>query len=103
MDHFAGRLRELREAKGWTQKKLADAAGLAPRAVTYLESGERRPAWDTVLALCLALGVDCTTFTHAPAPREPTGPGRPRKAQTDVEAPGRVEAKKPKKGRKRPG
>jgi len=92
-EHFAGRLRELRTARGWSQKQLADAAGLALRAVTYLESGERKPAWETTLALCNALGVDCTAFTQAPAPHEPPHRGRPRKDQAEAPPPGKAPGK----------
>ena len=81
-DHFAARLRELREGAGLTQRELAEATG------------------STVLKLCQALGVDCTAFSQAPAPREPQGPGRPRKAGA---VPDQVKGKKPKKGRKLPG
>jgi transcriptional regulator with XRE-family HTH domain len=74
---FAGRLRELREGAGLTQKGLAGKAGLGLRAVTYLESGERKPTWETVLVLCEALGAAPADFLREPAPRPPAAPGRP--------------------------
>jgi transcriptional regulator with XRE-family HTH domain len=79
---FGGRLRELREAAGWTQQRLAEVAGMKLGGVRNLEQGRRSPAWETVLALAQALGVDCTAFTKEPAAREPK-PGRPRKAEPD--------------------
>ena len=36
---FGERLRELREAKGITQKKLAEVLGVSPRMVSFYESG----------------------------------------------------------------
>src|SRR5205807_2293586 len=81
---FAGRLRELREAKGWTRNQLADAAGMAMDGVAHLELGRRKPTWETVLALAAALGVDCTAFTKPPAEREPAKPGRPAKGKAEA-------------------
>jgi transcriptional regulator with XRE-family HTH domain len=78
-DWFAGRLRELREAKGLSREQLAEAAGMKVGGVRDLEQGVRSPAWKTVLALCQALGVSCEEFTREPAHRPPPSPGRPRK------------------------
>jgi transcriptional regulator with XRE-family HTH domain len=91
---FSLRLKELREQSGLTQKGLAEKVGLAVRAITYYESGERLPTWDVVLALAAALGVDCTAFAQLPAERAPAKPGRPPKAS--------AEEAKPKRTRGRP-
>lgn len=98
---FAGRLKELRESAGLTQKQLADKAGLGLRAVTYLESGDRKPAWETVLSLASALGVECTAFTQEPTATDPRPKGRPRKPDTTAESipPASAEAEKPVKGK----
>ena len=94
---FAGRLKELREAKGWTQRQLAETAGLALAGVQNLEQGRTYPEWPTVLALCQAFGVSCDAFTLQPrssslAPAR----GRPRKVSAeDVE-------EQPKRPRGRP-
>jgi transcriptional regulator with XRE-family HTH domain len=82
---FAGRLRELREAKGWTQQQLAEKANMTKDGLARLERGDRSPAWETVVALCQALGVDCSAFLTAPADREAPGPGRPKKADAQGE------------------
>jgi transcriptional regulator with XRE-family HTH domain len=76
---FAGRLRELREARGWTQHQLAGAAGVTAAAVKCIEQGRNRPVWDTVVALCRALAVRPDAFAQAPACR-PRPRGRPCKA-----------------------
>ena len=55
---FGGRLRALREGAGPTQKELAAKAGLTAKAVSALESGERkRPYPHTVRSLADALGL----------------------------------------------
>jgi transcriptional regulator with XRE-family HTH domain len=59
---FGVRLRELREAAGLTQARLAERAGLHPQGVVKLERGEREPAWSTVQLLAAALGVSCAAF-----------------------------------------
>src|SRR5262249_1112122 len=78
-EHFAGRLRELREGAGLSRKELAERAGMKEGGVRDLEQGMRSPTWKSVLALAQALGVDCTAFTVEPADRPPAGPGRPPK------------------------
>jgi len=79
-EHFAGRLKELRLAKGWTQQQLAERAALAKATVADLEQDRYAPTWPTVLALADALGVTCEEFRKAPTTRAATGRGRPRKA-----------------------
>jgi DNA-binding XRE family transcriptional regulator len=86
---FAGRLRELREAAGLTQAELATKAGLTREGVAQLEVGRRKPAWETVLALCAALGCSCEAFAQPPAERPPPGLGRPRKPEAAAPAPKR--------------
>ena len=77
---FAGRLRELREGRGLDRDQLAGQAGIRPSAVRDLEQGRYSPNWETVVALCLALGVTPDAFAQQPAARPPIGRGRPRKA-----------------------
>jgi transcriptional regulator with XRE-family HTH domain len=77
---IAGRIRELREGRGWTREDLAKAAGVSVRAIVQWERSEREPSWSNVLALAQALGVDCTAFTQeSTTPPEPRARGRPRK------------------------
>jgi transcriptional regulator with XRE-family HTH domain len=58
---FAARLgsnvRELRGHRGWTQRELAERAGLHPSAVGMVERGMRVPRADTAFRLGGALGV----------------------------------------------
>jgi transcriptional regulator with XRE-family HTH domain len=76
---FAGRLRELREAAGFTQQQLAEKAGLTREGVAQLETERREPSWRTVVSLCQALGVSCEAFLKEPTAGHKPGPGRPRK------------------------
>ncbi len=54
---MALRVRELREKRGWSVRKLAERAGLAFSAVHRLESGKTAPRLTTLEALAAALGV----------------------------------------------
>jgi transcriptional regulator with XRE-family HTH domain len=83
-NRFAGRLAELRTAAGLTQQQLADKAGLHRVQIARLETGQQGASWETVLALCKALGVSCEAFRVAPADVPKKGPGRPRKAAADA-------------------
>jgi transcriptional regulator with XRE-family HTH domain len=94
---FAGRLKELREQAGLTQRQLGEQAGVSERAVAQWERGVREPVWSNVIALCQALGVSCEAFTQEPAPREGAGPGRPPKRAGGVPA-----EEQPKRPRGRP-
>jgi transcriptional regulator with XRE-family HTH domain len=81
MPTFAEKLRELREAKGWTQTELAERSGTAQQSVANWENGTRVPALDSAQALCRALGVACTVFDGCEyVPVESRGRGRPKKA-----------------------
>jgi transcriptional regulator with XRE-family HTH domain len=51
------RIRELREARGWSQEQLAAKAGTTHSVISRLESGERRLNSDNMQAIARALGV----------------------------------------------
>ena len=53
---FIGRLVEAREAKGLTQKELAERAGLKQSAVARLESMKATPQIDTLFKVLKPLG-----------------------------------------------
>jgi transcriptional regulator with XRE-family HTH domain len=86
---FAGRLRELREAKGLTQKELAESTGLTTDGIAKLERSARSPTWETVVALCQALGVAVGEFAKEPSPPPERRRGRPRKADASQQPPKR--------------
>jgi transcriptional regulator with XRE-family HTH domain len=53
-----GRLKEKREKLGYSKRKVAALAGLDPKAITFLERGERIPSVATLLRLADALDVE---------------------------------------------
>lgn len=86
---FGPRLKELRTAAGLTQPELAEKAGMSKGGIADLEQGRNQPAWETVLKLAAALGVDCKAFQQQPADPDPARRGRPRKPKAgDEEADG---------------
>lgn len=59
---FGERLRQLREASGITQEKLAQAADLTTSFVSTLERGAKVPSLTTVLKLARGLKVDASAL-----------------------------------------
>lgn len=51
------RLRDLRDAKGLTQKQLADRTGLSAIFIRKLEAGERLPSLPVLEQIAAALGA----------------------------------------------
>ena len=51
------RVRQLREAKGWTQEILAGRAGLDRSYVAGIEAGLRNPSTKALAKLARALGI----------------------------------------------
>ena len=62
---FGEKIRELREAQGWSQEHLAEATGQTPEFIADVESGEISPPVAFILRLSSAYGVDPGTFLHA--------------------------------------
>jgi transcriptional regulator with XRE-family HTH domain len=96
---FAGRLKELRQAAGLTQQRLAERAGFHGFTVAKLEQGLQEPSWPTVLALAGALGVGVEAFVgNGEGAAERRGPGRPPKAAGE-RVPTPVQEPSPSKGK----
>lgn len=51
------RMQDLRKAKGWSQERLAEEAGLSVKAVRSVEVGGHDPTLFSVICLADALGV----------------------------------------------
>jgi len=51
-------LRELREKHDMSQARLARAIGVDHSYISRLESGQRRPSYDVILAIASALSLD---------------------------------------------
>lgn len=48
---YTNRIKELRSARGLSQKQLAEGAGLTVTAVQNYEYGSRKPAFDALISL----------------------------------------------------
>jgi transcriptional regulator with XRE-family HTH domain len=92
---FGARLKELREGAGLTQPQLAERAGMNRFGIAKLEQGVSRPSWETVVALCKALSVQCDAFLQKPSGQLQPKRGRPPKVR--AQQPG-----KPKRVKRRP-
>ena len=57
MSNGLPRLREIREAQGMSQRRLADLAGITQAALFRLETGETDPRLSTLRQIAKALGV----------------------------------------------
>ena len=51
MNDFATQLRKIRKERGLTQKQLAIEIGASERGIQQYELGERKPAYDALIAL----------------------------------------------------
>jgi len=67
---FGENVRGRRQELGWSQQRLADAAGLDRTYVSGVERGVRNPTVTTVHTLALALGVELRDLLSLPP--EPT-------------------------------
>jgi transcriptional regulator with XRE-family HTH domain len=52
------RVRQLRDAKGWSQERLADEAGLHRTYLSGIERGVRNPSLRNLARIAKALSVD---------------------------------------------
>lgn len=57
MSSFGTKLKEVRKAKGMTQKDLASAIGAAHNSVSNWEHDQNEPALDVLKKICVVLGV----------------------------------------------
>jgi transcriptional regulator with XRE-family HTH domain len=56
-DIFRQRLREAREMRGYKQEKLADRAGMPATTIAHFEAGTRKPSFDSLRKLAIALEI----------------------------------------------
>jgi transcriptional regulator with XRE-family HTH domain len=54
---FPQRLRAARDLRQWSQSELADRAKLPPSSIAHFETGSRKPSFDTLRKLAVALDV----------------------------------------------
>ncbi|MHB1130189.1 MAG: helix-turn-helix domain-containing protein [Ilumatobacteraceae bacterium] len=58
----AEKLYELRQDNDFSQARLAEIAGVDRKTINRIENGHFSPALDTIVRLCVALGVDPAEF-----------------------------------------
>ena len=56
------RLKELQQARGWSDYKIAKRAGLAPNTVSNFYRRGNTPSFDTLGALCKAFDITLMQF-----------------------------------------
>jgi transcriptional regulator with XRE-family HTH domain len=71
VSHFSDVLKGLRKKAGFSQRELAERAGLSQKAVSFWELGEAEPTISNLQKLCTALGVGCEVFFDGQKPPAP--------------------------------
>jgi transcriptional regulator with XRE-family HTH domain len=61
-------VRRARQALGWTQAQLAEAAGFSPNYIARLERGELGPSLFVASQLCAALGIEVAALLEPATP-----------------------------------
>jgi putative transcriptional regulator len=57
MGTIRNRVKELREARGWTQQQLADAVGVSRQSINSIERNRYVPSLELALAFARVFGV----------------------------------------------
>jgi|SRR5215207_10584372 transcriptional regulator with XRE-family HTH domain len=71
-DQGVGReVKRLREARGWSQTRLAGEAGMSASGVSMIENGHRNLSTETLAKLAKALGVEVRDLFPLGQPRLP--------------------------------
>ncbi|HKI30302.1 MAG TPA: helix-turn-helix transcriptional regulator [Gemmataceae bacterium] len=97
---FAEKLRQLRDAAGLSEAKLAEASGVSFSSVHEYGLGRRKPSFAAVVKIARALGVTCEAFAGCEdmADEAPGAAARPKKrasAPTPPPAAPKPKARKP--------
>jgi transcriptional regulator with XRE-family HTH domain len=78
---FPEKLRQLRDAAGMSEAKLAQASGVSFASIHEYGLGRRKPSFAAVVKIARALGVTCETFADCEdiAEERDGGADRPKK------------------------
>lgn len=68
---FGRNLRRLRTERGISQKDVADAVGVQQAMISNIEGGDRRPSFETAIAIAVFFGV---TLDEMSRDYEPVAP-----------------------------
>jgi transcriptional regulator with XRE-family HTH domain len=63
---LSSRMRTLREARGWTIERAAEAYEVEPAHVRRMEAGRANPSLAVLISVAHALGVDVAELLSAP-------------------------------------
>ncbi len=63
-ENFGRRVRSFRHLRDWTQKRLAEKAGLSPEYLGEIERGEASPSFEVIGDLVEALDVNPEDLFH---------------------------------------
>jgi len=74
MSSIGKEVRRLREAKGWSQAKLAGETGMAVSGISQIENDKRNPNAATLTKLARALEVEVADLFPLEQPRLPDVP-----------------------------
>ena len=66
---IGARVRQERQARGWTLDRLAETAGVSRRLVVNVEQGAANPSVGTLLRISDALGVGLPALVEIPQPK----------------------------------
>jgi transcriptional regulator with XRE-family HTH domain len=69
---IGGRVRQERQARGWTLDQLAEATGVSRRMVVNVEQGAANPSVGTLLRISDALGIGLPALVDSPRPKPVT-------------------------------
>jgi transcriptional regulator with XRE-family HTH domain len=87
MREVGAEIRRLRQARGWTGAQLAVYAGMAPSAISQIETGRRSPNAGSLEKIATALEVAVVDlFPKAQSPLPLDSPDNPAMSEQDIEA-----------------
>ena len=78
------KIARLRRERDWTQKELADKAGITQNQVSRIEKGKTRPRGSTIETVAQALGVDPEELEHNPVFEEDNAMAKMAKEDPDM-------------------
>ena len=69
MASVLNRVRELREAKGWTQQQLADAVGVSRQSINSIERDRYVPSLELALTFARVFALPTDAIFRLESPR----------------------------------
>jgi transcriptional regulator with XRE-family HTH domain len=78
-----GRIRAIRERRGWSLRVLSERSGLSVNAIGLIERGENSPTVSSLHRLAAALDVPITAFFEVPSERATVFTGLPGRLRSE--------------------